>query len=134
MATVGERMQCIRTKRGVLIADLEKASGISRDAIICYESGQTEPTPEKLLTIAEALDVKPNKLCDPYFLFLIYPYRLKLKEWRKALHMTQREFAEYCGYPLETIKRWEQGVHRVTRAQWERLSALMELENKLQRW
>lgn len=123
--TAGERIHYFRNEKKLTMALLAEMTGISRDALIRYESGQTEPTPEKLVALATAMDGKPDKLCDAYFLFLIQPYNFNLKDWRKANRMTQQKFAAYCGYPLTTVKRWEQGINRVTREQWIHLSALL---------
>ena len=36
-------------------------------------------------------------------------YRVKLREIREQLHMSQQEFSKCYGIPLATLKNWEQG-------------------------
>lgn len=119
---MGERVRRFRIKRGITVNELAQNSNISRDAIISYENGQTEAPPKILLSIAAALSVNSDKLCDEYYRFLLYPYGKRIKGIRKGLGLTQQEFAETYGFTLTMVKRWEQGRNRVTREQWEKLS------------
>lgn len=37
--------------------------------------------------------------------------KINIKKLRKALGLTQKEFAETYGFNLETLRKWEQGLY-----------------------
>lgn len=57
---------------------------------------------------------------------LVWEYR-DLKESRKELGYTQKQMAPFLGVSLKTIKNWEQGISKPSRA------ALMLLEMELKK-
>lgn len=89
--------------------------GLSRHAIMDYESDATEPALEDLRKISFVLDVNLDKLCDDYYLFLNYPYSTKVKEIRTKMGFTQKKFGILFGVNRRTVERWESGKHCVTR-------------------
>ena len=56
---------------------------------------------------------------------LVWEYR-DLKESRKQLGYTQKQLAPWLGVSLKTIKNWEQGISKPSRA----AMMLLELELK----
>ncbi len=44
------------------------------------------------------------------------PDNVDIKAIRKRLNLTQRAFAERYGFPLQTVRNWEQGIRRPTGA------------------
>jgi len=124
MATVAERIRFYRTKRGVTSNTLAELTGVSRYAVMRYESGETEPALDDLKKMAAVLGIEADKLYDDYYRFLDYPYSTKIKEIRKAKRLLQRELGErLCVTPC-TVKRWEYGKHTVTRDMWKKIKAL----------
>ncbi|GGT37091.1 helix-turn-helix domain-containing protein [Nonomuraea spiralis] len=62
LAQVGARLRRVRTQRGVTLAALAEATGISKSTLSRLESGQRRPSLELLLPIAEAHQVPLDEL------------------------------------------------------------------------
>jgi transcriptional regulator with XRE-family HTH domain len=62
LAEVGPRLKRIRTERGVTLAELAEATGISKSTLSRLESGQRKPSLELLLPIAQAHQVPVDEL------------------------------------------------------------------------
>ncbi|MEU5859604.1 MULTISPECIES: XRE family transcriptional regulator [unclassified Nonomuraea] len=62
LAQVGARLRHLRTERGVTLAALAEATGISKSTLSRLESGQRRPSLELLLPIAEAHQVPLDEL------------------------------------------------------------------------
>jgi transcriptional regulator with XRE-family HTH domain len=62
LAGVGPRLRDLRKQRGVTLADLTTATGISASTLSRLESGQRKPTLELLLPLARAHGVQLDEL------------------------------------------------------------------------
>ncbi|GAA3425558.1 XRE family transcriptional regulator [Streptosporangium nondiastaticum] len=62
LAQVGSRLKRIRTRRGVTLAELAEATGISKSTLSRLEAGQRRPSLELLLPIAQAHQVPLDEL------------------------------------------------------------------------
>ncbi|OKK03527.1 XRE family transcriptional regulator [Streptomyces sp. CB03234] len=62
LAEVGPRLKRLRTERGVTLAALASATGISKSTLSRLESGQRRPSLELLLPIAQAHQVPLDEL------------------------------------------------------------------------
>jgi transcriptional regulator with XRE-family HTH domain len=62
LAEVGPRLRRIRARRGVTLAQLAAATGISKSTLSRLESGQRKPSLELLLPIAQAHQVPLDEL------------------------------------------------------------------------
>ncbi|MBB6347469.1 helix-turn-helix domain-containing protein [Nonomuraea muscovyensis] len=62
LAQVGARLRRVRTQRGVTLAALAEATGISKSTLSRLESGQRRPSLELLLPIAQAHQVPLDEL------------------------------------------------------------------------
>ncbi|MEV7009838.1 XRE family transcriptional regulator [Streptosporangium sp. NPDC051022] len=62
LAEVGPRLKRVRTRRGVTLAALAEATGISKSTLSRLESGQRRPSLELLLPIAQAHQVPLDEL------------------------------------------------------------------------
>jgi len=62
LAEVGPRLRRVRDERGVTLAELSAATGISKSTLSRLESGQRKPSLELLLPIAEAHQVPLDEL------------------------------------------------------------------------
>jgi len=62
LAEVGPRLRRFRDQRGVTLAELSDATGISKSTLSRLESGQRKPSLELLLPIAEAHQVPLDEL------------------------------------------------------------------------
>lgn len=61
-STVGERVRRYREALSYSLSDLARESGISRSYLYQIESGESSPTEEKLLALANALGVAITEL------------------------------------------------------------------------
>ncbi|MFI8852617.1 XRE family transcriptional regulator [Streptomyces sp. 891-h] len=61
---VGPRLKQLRTRRGVTLAALARATGISKSTLSRLESGQRRPSLELLLPLAQAHQVPLDELVD----------------------------------------------------------------------
>ncbi|MGP3976709.1 helix-turn-helix domain-containing protein [Streptomyces sp. 8N114] len=64
LAQVGPRLKRLRTRRGVTLAALARATGISKSTLSRLESGQRRPSLELLLPLAQAHQVPLDELVD----------------------------------------------------------------------
>ena len=124
-ATVSERIRYYRRKAGLYTHGLAELAGISRHAVMDYESGTSEPSLELLNKIAAVCGVEADKLYDGYYAFLAYLYSAKIKEIRKANSLLQHDLGALLGVGKSAVADWEQGRTVIKRKTWERL---MELE------
>jgi transcriptional regulator with XRE-family HTH domain len=58
----GRRLYKLMLSRGMIQADLARASGMGRDAISTYVTGRSFPSPDSLNRIAKALNVEADVL------------------------------------------------------------------------
>jgi len=64
MATFAENLKNIRTEKGINQALLSQKTGLSQAAISQFENGERIPTPKNIQKIADALEVKVEKLTE----------------------------------------------------------------------
>lgn len=64
MPSIGENINKYRTEKGMRIARLAEASGLTEGAIRNYEKGIRKPSDAQLEVIAQALDVSVEALKD----------------------------------------------------------------------
>ncbi|MEU6480442.1 XRE family transcriptional regulator [Streptomyces sp. NPDC047017] len=64
LSAVGPRLKRLRTARGVTLAALSEATGISKSTLSRLEAGQRRPSLELLLPIAQAHQVPLDELVD----------------------------------------------------------------------
>ncbi|WP_344634003.1 XRE family transcriptional regulator [Streptomyces glaucosporus] len=62
LAEVGPRLKRLRTRRGMTLAELSEATGISKSTLSRLESGQRRPSLELLLPLAQAHRVPLDEL------------------------------------------------------------------------
>jgi Helix-turn-helix. len=122
--TVGQKIRYYRLKRHMFIDFLSSKTGTSRHAIMDYEKDRTEPELEVLKSIANTLKINPVELYDEYYQFLDYPYYALVKEVRRKMYLTQKQFGAYFGVGRRTVERWEAGRNKVTREVFEQMKML----------
>jgi transcriptional regulator with XRE-family HTH domain len=123
-APVFEKIRFYRTKRNMKCDTLASLIGMSRFAVMRYESGETEPLLQDLKNIASALEIEADKLFDDYYRFLDYPYSKKIKSIRKENNLLQRELGNILGISRRAVELWEHGATKVTREMWKNLKLL----------
>lgn len=63
---LGENIRTIRERRGMSVSELARRSSMSRGYLYLIEKGETNPTEEKLIAIAEALDTSVSDILGEY--------------------------------------------------------------------
>lgn len=63
MPTIGERMQELRKSAGVTQSDIAKLCGSNQTTIAKMENGQTRPSVDVLIGLADYFDVSLDYLC-----------------------------------------------------------------------
>ena len=97
---MGERVEMARKMRGMSQQELAKQVGVSRMAISKYENDQNIPGSQRLLKLAQVLDVKVEYLLRPISAQLSVPvFRKKAalpkKQEKKVIHRTQDWIERY---------------------------------------
>lgn len=59
---LGPRLNRLRRERGLTLADVANALGVSKPTVWAWEKGKARPLPERIAAIAEALGVTPEDL------------------------------------------------------------------------
>lgn len=60
----GPKLHRLRRERGLTLADVADALGVSKPTVWAWEKGKARPVPERLTAIAEVLGVEPESLLD----------------------------------------------------------------------
>ncbi len=60
----GPKLHRLRRERGLTLADVASALGVSKPTVWAWEKGKARPVPERLDSIAEVLGVAPDSLQD----------------------------------------------------------------------
>ncbi len=60
----GQRLHHLRRERGLTLADVAGAIGVSKPTVWAWEKGKARPLPERVSAIAAALGVSPEALQD----------------------------------------------------------------------
>ena len=95
--------------------------GIDRSTYIHYENDSDYYQPDKLVKIAELLEVDISNLLDDYNAFLYQGQGLQIRNLRKAMKLTQREFGKRSGAYAGTVKRWERDMIHIFKNTWIKL-------------
>lgn len=109
----------------MLQSEVAEHIGIDRTTYIVMEEVERKYYPIDIIRrMANLFEVDIEELVDEYNLFLYHGQGPQIKSIRKPARLTQRLFAEHFGARVNTVKRWESGKMRITRACWERLNSL----------
>ena len=86
---IGKRLKELRIQKGLSQQDLGDAIGVTKVSICGYENGTRLPNLEKLVSLAEKLEVSER---------MIRQYKNELEEAGKyAEHMRQELYGEFAG-------------------------------------
>lgn len=107
-STPGGKIRYYRHLKGLTQAQLAAAAaGFFLTTIVRYENEQSPCNLEACSKVASALNIDASQLYDDYLLFISDGYGDKIKNIRKTLAATQREFAELIGVWPKTVREWE---------------------------
>ena len=106
----------------MLQKDVADYAGIERTTYNAYEASRRDHYPlDVLIKIADVLDVDVTDLLDDYNTFLHNGQASQIKDLRRRLGFTQKDFAAKLGVNKTTYKRWEYGKVRVSKKTWEKM-------------
>ena len=115
-----DKLKYYRQKAGLTQKEVAYKLGIDRNTYSRYELPTRGRYPEeKLKALAELYGLPQNELSDGYNKFL-KKQGDKIREKRRDLGLTQKEFAKRVGTKLANLKRWERGEVAVSREMWEK--------------
>ena len=116
-----DKLRWYRYREALLQREVANLVGIDRSTYLHYEGGETEYFPLEIMEkIAALYDIPVTDLLDEYNTFLYRDQGKQIKERRKALRMTQREYADYLGVSFGSLQNWEQNNVRMFKRTWER--------------
>ena len=114
-----DKLRYYRQRAGLLQREVARKLGIDRNTYSRYESPNRGRYPQEILNALTDLYGLPQKeLSDGYNKFL-KKQGDKIREKRRDLGLTQKEFAAIIGTKLSNLKRWERGEVAVSREIWE---------------
>ena len=118
---MADKFRWYRYKKALLQREVADYIGIDRSTYVGYEKTGRGYYPiehmEKLVTL---FGIPVTDMLDGYNRFLYDGQGRQIRERRKHLGMTQREYAALLGVPLGALKRWEQNKVRIFKSTWER--------------
>ena len=116
-----DKLRWYRYQHGLLQREVAFLAGIDRSTYIHYENDEVEYYPVEIMKkIAALYDIPITALLDEYNTFLYHNQGKQIKEWRKDLRMTQREYADYLGVSFGNLQNWEQNNVRMVKRTWEK--------------
>lgn len=106
----------------MLAKEVASYLGMSRKNYSYYEECSKEYCPLTMLeSLAELYKIPVTELLDDYHLFLYNGQGNAVLQYRKSLHLTQKELAEKLYFDKTTIRCWEKEYHRMSRETYENI-------------
>lgn len=122
LETTAEKIRYYRYKKSLCQYEVADYTGIDRNTYINYENASRDfYPPDKLVKLADCLEVDVYDLCDGYNRFLIDGQGRQIRELRKSRGLTQYEFAKLFNVTTGTVKRWESERITISKATWQKL-------------
>ncbi len=117
-----DKLRFFRHRMGLTQEEIAKLANVSRATYMRFEQLDREFYPkEAMMSLAKLFEVDVSVLVDEYNLFMYSEPQNAVIGKRKAMGLTQREFAEMYGMPLAAVKCIEQGRRFMFRQTWEKL-------------
>ncbi len=117
-----DKLKYFRYQKGLIQKEVADFADMDRGSYSNFESAHRDYyNKDKILKIAEILEVDVTDLVDEYNLFLYDKPDLALKNLRKSQGLTQSEFAKKYNLTLHTVKGIEQGIQLMYKSTWEKL-------------
>ncbi|MBQ6876364.1 MAG: helix-turn-helix domain-containing protein, partial [Lachnospiraceae bacterium] len=118
-ASIADKLRFYRCRKGLSQKRIAAYAGIHYTTYSRYENPAQKSYPLPVMRkIAELLEVPLTSLLDDYLLFLSRGQGKQIRELRKGLSLTQKEYADKLGISLYTLKNWEQETVYISRANW----------------
>lgn len=117
---MADKFRWYRYKKALLQREVADYIGIDRSTYVGYEkTGRGYYPIEHMEKLATLFGIPVTDMLDGYNRFLYDGQGRQIRERRKHLGMTQREYAALLGVPLGALKRWEQNKVRIFKSTWE---------------
>ena len=107
LSSIGSRIKYYRLLNNLSQEELAVKSSIDRATIIRYENNSVNHSIDIIDKISKSLKIVPSIIYDDYFKFISNNYGDKIKQIRRKLNLTQKEFGEILNVNRKTISRWE---------------------------
>lgn len=107
---IGPRVRRLREARGWSLTELSSRAGISRSYLTQIEHGESIPTQDKIIKLAEALGALPSELLGEDTRHMDIPQ--SLREFAEQANLGSAEIQmlsqiEYRGNRPNTVKEWK---------------------------
>ena len=118
---IADKLRWYRYQHALMQKEVAEQIGIDRNTYIHYEEYGRDYYPiEHMEKLAELYDVPVEELLDGYNLFLYKGQGEQIQKLRLGLGITQKQYAERLGVPLDHLKKWEQNRVRIFKSTWEK--------------
>ena len=118
---VPDRLRWCRHEMGLMQKEVAARVGISRYRYIELETGICQAYHFDVMDKLSAFyNVPLNYLLDDYNRFLVKGQAEQLTAYRERMGLSRKEFAIQTGIPETSVREWEEGRKRISRASWER--------------
>ena len=122
LETTADKLRFYRYNKSLCQREVADYAGIDRNTYINYEKASHDSyPPDKLVMLAECLEVEVYDLCDRYNRFLIDGQGRQIRELRMSKGLTQYEFAILYNVTTSTVKRWESERITISKSTWQKL-------------
>ena len=118
---IADKLRWYRYQHALMQKEVAEQIGIDRSTYIHYEEYGRDYYPiEHMEKLAELYDVPVEELLDGYNLFLYKGQGEQIQKIRQGLGLTQKQYAERLGVPLDKMRKWEQNRVRIYKSTWEK--------------
>lgn len=118
---VPDRLRWRRHEMGLMQKEVAARVGISRYRYIQLETGLCQAYHLDVLDkLSTFYNVPLDCLLDDYNRFLAKGQAQQLTDCREHTGLSRREFAAQTGIPETSLREWEEGRKRISRASWEK--------------
>lgn len=116
---IADKLCWYRYQHALMQKEVAEQIGIDRTTYIHYEEYGRDYYPiEHMEKLAGLYGVPVEDLLDEYNLFLYKGQGEQIQKIRQGLGLTQKQYAERLGVPLDHLKKWEQNHVRIYKSTW----------------
>ena len=126
MHTVSEKIRYYRHKHLLHQRDVAIALNMERSVYQACEYDTHDYYPlETLKKLADFYRIPIENLMDEYHLFLYRDPGQHIRQFRKKYGYTQQQLADKLGVWRQSVRAWEKGYKKISKAHYIRLMKLM---------
>lgn len=124
--TVGENIKKIRTELRLTQVEFSEKVGISRNALINYESNKRQPSISMLTQIANEFDISTSKLIEPTENSLSIGE--KIRKYRKQQNLTMKQLGERLDITEQAVSQYERNIRTPNTKSIFKISEILGIE------